>query len=516
MNIRLIYFARLREDMGISGEMFELPPGVSDVKSLRAALGARGGTSALALGRAKAVLVSVNQERFAIPQIHIAELIHILPEQLQQRIEVVGDAQVLVLRGSLIPLVRLSDALGIERNYAEIAVRAPRSADSSLNIVVMNAGALQYGLIVDELHETLEIVVKPLGRHLKHLSEYAGATILGDGQVALILDAAGIAAKEALVSMATSQRAQVLSSQEAVHPAQQQAFLTFRNTPAEYCAAPLDLVQRVLQVENGQIEWVGGRRTLQHRGVSLPLVTLKDAANVSELQSEQEKAVVIFNVAGREVGLLAGMPVDVVESPALIDELTLRQRGVLGSVILDGHTTLLANIYELVEAVYPARGDRDEWVSGPVAQSGPMAQSELLAPDGDLPGAGVVLLAEDSDFFRGQIRRFLEEGGFSVLAAGDGQAALELLHQNLAQVCLVLTDVEMPRMDGLALTRAIRADPRTAALPVIALTSLAGEEDIARGKAAGVDDYQIKLDRARLLEGIRALLAQLAEPAQPA
>ena len=97
-----------------------------------------------------------------------------------------------------------------------------------------------------------------------------------------------------------------------------------------------------------------------------------------------------------------------------------------------------------------------------------------------------VLVADDSDFFRGQMQRLVEAVGCRVLAAEDGQAAWELLDQHAGEVDLVATDVEMPRLDGLALTRQIRADGRFAGLPVIALSSLAGEEEIARGMAAGV------------------------------
>jgi two-component system chemotaxis sensor kinase CheA len=122
-----------------------------------------------------------------------------------------------------------------------------------------------------------------------------------------------------------------------------------------------------------------------------------------------------------------------------------------------------------------------------------------------------VLLAEDSEFFRGQIRRLMEAVGCRVLAAEDGQAAWELLDRHAAEIDLVTTDIEMPRMDGLALTRHIRADHRFAGLPVIALSSLAGEEEIARGMAAGVSEYQIKLNKDELLESIRKAVQRKVE-----
>src|ERR1051326_5520776 len=102
----------------------------------------------------------------------------------------------------------------------------------------------------------------------------------------------------------------------------------------------------------------------------------------------------------------------------------------------------------------------------------------------------------------------MEAIGCRVLAAGDGQAAWELLQRHAGEIDLVTTDVEMPRLDGLSLTRQIRADERFARLPVIALSSLAGEEDIAAGRAAGVDEYQVKLDKDELQETIRKLVRE--------
>jgi two-component system chemotaxis sensor kinase CheA len=125
-------------------------------------------------------------------------------------------------------------------------------------------------------------------------------------------------------------------------------------------------------------------------------------------------------------------------------------------------------------------------------------------PGGDPGGEPfTVLVADDSDFFRGQIQRLIEGEGCLVLAAEDGQAAWEMLERHAGQVDLLATDVEMPRLDGLGLTRRIRADARFAGLQIIALSSLAGEEEIARGLAAGVDEYQIKLDKDRLSDSIR-------------
>jgi two-component system chemotaxis sensor kinase CheA len=118
-----------------------------------------------------------------------------------------------------------------------------------------------------------------------------------------------------------------------------------------------------------------------------------------------------------------------------------------------------------------------------------------------------LILAEDSDFFRAQVKRYLESDGFAVIDAEDGEVAWKLLQDHGDAIQAVVTDVEMPNLTGLGLAARIRQDQRFAHLPILALTSLASEEDIAKGKAAGVDDYQVKLDRDNLLTALRSLLA---------
>jgi two-component system chemotaxis sensor kinase CheA len=198
----------------------------------------------------------------------------------------------------------------------------------------------------------------------------------------------------------------------------------------------------------------------------------------------------ISNIRGHEVGLLGAMPVDVVETNMEIDQATHRQKGVSGSAIIRDRTALVVDLYELVDAIWP------EW----------KVQRAIDKPESMKPKGGVVLLAEDSSFFRSQVTRFIEEDGYTVLAAPDGEAAWDLLLENLNLINMVVTDIEMPRLDGLGLTKRIRSDKRTAELPIIALTSLASDDDFARGKAVGVSEYQTKLDRDNLLAGLQRLM----------
>jgi len=360
-----------------------------------------------------------------------------------------------------------------------------------MNVVLVDTGSFEYGLVVEELHDTVEIVVKPLGRHVKGIPDYAGATILGDGRVAVILDVAGLAARAALTAAASSAR----DGSEEAAGGDRQALLLFQNAPGELCGVPIEQVSRVERIRHEQIEYLGGRRTMQYRGSSLPVVALHDAAAVGELAAEQQWVVVVFENLGRPLGLLAAEPLDMVETALALDSVTLRQRGIAGSAVLKNRTMLLIDILDLAAT---ARPECDQTIAPSVHPA--------RAP-GEPP---TILVADDSEFFRSQVQRLAEAVGCRVLAAEDGQAAWELLDQHAGDICLVATDVEMPRLDGLSLTRQIRADGRFAGLPVIALSSLAGEEEIARGMAAGVSEYQIKFNKDELTESIRKAIRQNA------
>ena len=470
----------------------------------------------LTLAIIPSLIVSVEQERFAIPQVSVEELLHIRAQDLKDRIEMIGGAEVLLLRERILPLLRFADLLGLATNGRSAGLRPganPKPGQSaklepagpeagapgestaagpaSLEIAVVTTGSMTYGLVVGAFHDTEEIVVKPLGRHLKGLREYAGATILGDGRVALILDVAGLAAKADLAAVADHE-----SDEEGRAAAAKttHSLLLFHNAPDELCAAPLDIVLRIERIKPEQVETMGGRRTMQYRGAALPLVTLADVAQVKSIGDAKDLAVIVSSVHGREVGLLGAMPVDVIETQSVIDLTTHRQKGLAGSAIINQRTALIADLPELVDAAYP------DWRAAL-----PELPAACIARKGF-----VVLLAEDSDFFRAQVKRYLEDDGEVVLDAPDGESAWELLLEHLDEVQAVITDIEMPRLTGLGLTQRIRADARTAKLPVIGISSLASEEDIARGKAAGMDDYQVKLDRDLLLVSVRAFANQPA------
>lgn len=484
-------------------------------------------------------IISVGKERYAIPQVNLNELLRIPAAQVKDRIEKVGKAAVVRLRGTLLPLLDLAEVLGIPKVYIDpetgeektdrrvnIAdrrslqldeeektnVRMPKKgsrkqedrrfrADSAINIAVVSTGSFRYGLVVDQLRDSEEIVVKPLGRHLKDCKGYAGATIMGDGRVALILDVTSLA-EMALLSSSGASKTLAHAEKELIEKTQKKedkaSLLLFRNAPTEQFSVPLNLVERIERIRATDIEYVGGKRVVQYRGGSLPLYELGEVANIQPLPERDQIEVIVFKLTGKEIGLMVSPPVDAVEATLNVDATTLKQPGIMGSMIIGDRTTLMVDIFSVVKTLNP------EWFTG-LSAAVPVQEKD----SGVMGSGSKILFAEDSAFFRNQVKGFLNEDGYDVLVAEDGVEAFALLEKHASDIALILTDLEMPNMDGFELTQKIKSDPRFSHLTVIALTSLAGEEDMIRGRAAGIDDYQIKLDREKLLISIRDTIASL-------
>lgn len=439
----------------------------------------------LTLAIMPSLLVSLGRQKFAIAQANVRELLRLTSTEARQRIQMVGDCRALLLRDQLIPLVDLYSTLGMADN--------PGMMSRDLQIVVVQSGKLDYGLVVDCLHDTMEIVVRPLGAHIRDCVEYAGATILGNGEVAMILDVSSIAQKSGLRSLSESDEAKQLASEASVDLQAASQLLVFHNSPQEACAVPLEAVMRIEDIQATQIETVGGLRAMQYGKRQLPLITLSDFARVEPLPERDQYKVLVIATGKQELGLIGCDPLDIVQEVVEVDT-SHAQPGIVGSTILHGQTTLLVNASHLGKVRRPL-----------ALQDESRRESEEESPHsrGSTGDGPTLLLAEDSAFFRTHIIDFLHELGYRVLAAENGAAAYRLLLDHAEEVSLVLTDVEMPEMDGLSLTRKIRESPRLQHLPVIAITTLADESDIQRGRDAGVTDYQIKLDKESLAQAIQ-------------
>ena len=482
----------------------------------------------LTLAIIPSLIIEVAKARYAIPQVNLVELVRIPAAQIHERIEKIEDAALLRLRGELLPIVRVSDILNLHRTYTDTATgeekpcrrtnipdrRSPdlnakmetdelseevmehcqnqkdrrKNPKSAYNIVIVNAGELNYGLIVDNLLDSEEIVVKPLGRHFRGIQTYAGATILGDGKAALILDVMGLSHEMNLkvVKERVTEKS-VLNKMDGTSDAQ--SLLLVHNGEDEQFAIPLGLVSRIEKIKRSDIETTSGRQTIKYRGGSLLLCSIEEVANVKPRVDVDNPFVIIFPFAGKEVGVLVSQIIDVVNSDVTIDEETFRQPGVLGSAILMDKTTLLLDLYGMVEAIMP------EWVADHKAEIEKKAD-----------GQATILIVEDSSFFLNQIKGFTQDAGYNVITAMDGIEGAEAVENPENNIDMVLTDIEMPNMDGIQMTERLRAQDAFNRLPIIALTSVAGELAEQKALDAGIDEYLIKLDREKVLERIQYYL----------
>ena len=308
----------------------------------------------LTLAIIPALIVTSGKDRYAIPQVSLLELVRLEGEQVRSKIELVHGAPVHRLRGRLLPLVYLHRALRRgEEEQAHVA------ANDVVNIVVLQADHQQFGLVVDEIKDTEEIVVKPLSKQLKCVSAFAGATIMGDGKVALILDPLGLAQGAHVISGKSDHVVKDKGPEEAKTRGNRQTLLLFQVGKNGRMAIPLSLVARLEEFAHSSVEISGQKQVVQYRGQILPLVRISSAiempASVSNGTGANEPPlqVVVYAESGRSVGLVVDRILDIVEEDLVIERVTERA-GILGSAVVQQRVTDLLDVQEVVRAAHPA------------------------------------------------------------------------------------------------------------------------------------------------------------------
>jgi two-component system chemotaxis sensor kinase CheA len=423
----------------------------------------------LTLAIVSALIVEAAGERFAIPQLSVVELVRVR-DGSDCRIEYIKDAAVLRLRDKLLPLAKLADLLGIQ----------PAQADAGKGefIIVSQVGSDTFGIAVDGVFHTEEIVVKPMSSRLRRIAALGGNTILGDGSVIMIIDPNGIA--RAIGNAAT---AQAISATNAEPQAETEAdaktsLLLFRAGSALPKAVPLALVTRLEELDVKTIEMSNGRHMVQYRGHLMPLVTM---SGDTYIKTEGTQPLLVFSDGMRSMALVVDEIIDIVEEHLDI-QVASETSGVIGSTVIKGRATEIVDVGHFLPLAFA------DWFRG--KESGAPAQPRSL------------LLVDDSPFFRNMLSPVLQAAGYSVTAAASAGEALTLLRAG-NRYDVVVTDIDMPQMDGFAFVEAVRADPEIAELPVIALSSVISEATIERGRSVGLQDYVAKFDRAGLIAALK-------------
>jgi two-component system chemotaxis sensor kinase CheA len=428
----------------------------------------------LTLAIVSALVVECSGERFAIPQISVLELVRATAGS-ETTIERVNDSPFLRLRNRLLPLVSLHDMLKLGED---------RGVDASESfIVVTQVGTYTFGIMVDRVFDTEEIVVKPVAPILRDISMFSGNTILGDGSVIMILDPNGIAAASGESASMGEQAAAASTDERAKTEGQRVALLVFRAGGQAPKAVPLSLIARLEETEANTIEFSDGKPVLQYRGKLMPLVTIDPSYAI---RSEGRQSILVFADRNRNMGLLVDEIVDIVEERLEVEMNNVRP-GMVGSAIIAGKAT---DVIDTAHYLSLAFGDWFGKADQPFGQT----QSRSL------------LLVDDSPFFRNLLQPILAVAGYDVTTADTGTQALAMCEAG-REFDIVVSDIEMPGMSGFEFAEALRKIERFRETPVLALSSHTHPQDIERARRVGFTDFIPKLDREGLLASLNELSA---------
>jgi two-component system, chemotaxis family, sensor kinase CheA len=427
------------------------------------------------------LVVRSGDQRFVIPQVSLLELLRLEGEAGLQQIERIQGAPVYRRRGTLLPLAYLNQVLRLPPPAAPLS-------DSVVNIVVLQAEDRQFGLVVDGVNDTQEIVVKPLGKQLKGMNCYAGATIMGDGKVALILDVVGLAQRSGVIGEGHGggRIAEAVSDNSDF---ERQSLLLFRAGSHERLAVPLSLVARLEEFSPERIERANGRGVVQYRGQILPLVPLGpmlDPGAASSLDSGEPVPVVVYGDGERAVGIVVDQILDIIEAEVLVS----RKAGpglLFGSAVLGGKITDFIDLPMVVGA------------SGEDPFEAADSRRKQLS----------VLVATGSGVSRGMARAYLEMAGHRVREATSAVDAIRSMGRRRYDAVFVGSDLPGTGAEGGAaeLLGHIRSTPAYHNVPVIGMT---GEPRSEAPGGSGYDAWQSGLDRDSMLTSLERLAGSVA------
>tara|TARA_Y100001934_G_scaffold280300_1_gene386624 strand:+ start:1744 stop:4554 length:2811 start_codon:yes stop_codon:yes gene_type:complete len=473
----------------------------------------------LTLAIVSALIVEAGEEKYAIPQLSVQELVR-ASNQGDQRIEFIKGTPVLRLRDRLLPLISLNKMLKLDQrklkkkivedkksieehnqdlkneiasleNEKQPAVKEDLKSltnsmeDDGKYIVVTQVGTYTFGIIVNKVFDTEEIVVKPVAPILRHIDLFAGNTILGDGSVIMILDPNGIANASGDLSVSDASEKTALEQASSAEN-KKTSLLVFRAGEGAPKAVPLSLVARLEVFEDKDIEISNNNHVIQYRGQLMPLVPFNNQVQVKV--EGKERAAIVFSDHLRSMGLVVDEIVDIVEEYVAIETSTA-QDSTFGSAIINGKATDIINVSH-----YLSRGHKD-W----------FAINETDDPfENDLSKR--VLLVDDSPFFRNMLVPLLSIGGYAVTAVESPLEALDLFEKD-RKFDLIISDIEMPEMTGFDFAQKVRHSKQPwAKIPMIALSSHATEEDFERGRSVGFDDYVAKFDKDEIMDAVKQVL----------
>jgi two-component system chemotaxis sensor kinase CheA len=440
----------------------------------------------LTLAIVSALIVEAGGERFAIPQLSVQELVLVSPAS-STRIENIKGTPVYRLRDRLLPLISLGNLLRLD----DVSDMESLTGDFiNKYLVVTQVGGHSFGIMVDKVFDTEEIVVKPVAKMLRGIELFSGNTILGDGSVIMILDPNGLARASGELEVSETKAGDSEQAASTSARDEKTSLLLFRAGDSTPKTVPLSLVSRLENVKISDIERSGDKMVIQYRGALMPLIPFNAGV---VMEGEVDKPVLVFSDKGQSMGIVVDEIVDITEE--FVDVQTgVSQPGVLGSAIITGKAT------DVVDIGYFLNSLGTQWFKDHDDSPYGSAQDTQAA-------RRHVLLVDDSPFFRNMLVPLLKIAGYDVTSAGNATDALKLCEGG-AQFDLIVSDIEMPEMDGFEFARKIKTGSNWQDTPLVALTSHATPQDIERGLEVGFHKYIAKFDKETLLSTISQTLAE--------
>lgn len=423
----------------------------------------------LTLAIAPALIIKVADQRYALPQHAVVEAVG-LGKNSSDLIDKVQNALVLKLRDEVIPVVDLRSILGLDDNAGGVR-------EGQL-VVIMRVGPNSFGVIVDEVSDIQEIVVKPLSASIAHLKVFSGHTILGDGSVVLILDPGGIAVNLGIEKSAEKKHE---AAKEGYAAPDKTRLILFRAGPGPQKVLPLSLISRIEMVEPNRIEQLDGRYMILHQGRLMPVMPVSMSTDVTA----KAHPVLVTTVDQGAVGLLVEEIVDVIEEKLDV-QLASAGAELVGSAEIKGEGVELLDISYFLQAAYPANAQQ--------------------------PGSkgNRVLLVDDESFFRDMLSPALTAGGYAVTAVNSAEEALEMFAQG-AEFNAVVVDTDMPGMSGYQLAHRLRQAGLPNDFPIIGLIAHPSPGAMQSAQEHGMTMGVGKLDRLSLLSALNSILEQAGQ-----
>lgn len=437
----------------------------------------------LTLAIISALIVGAGESRFAIPQLAVVELVRVGPRS-ENSVEFINETRVMRLRDRLLPLIDLAGTLNMS---PQTEADAQTDQEAARFVVVMQVGGQRFGVVVDQVFDTEEIVVKPLASALSESSQFSGNTILGDGSVIMIIDPNGLAT-EARATSDEMEREDGSGVSEVSRQDGESAvsMLIFRSGGPEPKAAPLSLVTRLEEIDPGAVEEVNGRYLVQYRGQLMPVVPLSP---MGSLVQDGRQPMLVFTDGDNSAGLLVDEIVDVVDEVLNI-ELAGDDPGVTGTAVLSGRATEIVDISHHLTRVSPDWFERKV-----VTQQTPKK----------------LLLVDDNAFFRHVMRPLVAAAGYDVTTVESAKEAWVLQEQG-AEFDVIVTDIDMPEVDGVTFANQLRDDKHWGHIPRLALSALDASA-ITQEMDDVFDGVVRKTDRNSLVAALNYTLKQLGEAA---